>query len=466
MKSARLEARRGLSRALLSCAALIALACAMPASAKTGAILPTQPSAQQIAMYEQGGEGERVKLLIFLAKSGNGAQAQFLLQRYPLQGPFAENRTLFIRGLIEKSHRNYTGAAKLFRTALANDPKLTMVRAELAETLVTLGEDDSAKHHLELLASEAPSAETARGVRAFIDQVDQRRPYKASGYISIAPSTNINNGSRHETVYSPFFGADVEIGKPNQKSSGLGTAVGGNVAYTKRLGNDFSFVAAGNAEGRIYTDKDYNTYSLSQSVELRHLLENGYLGLGAVASQTLKNDALGVSYYSYGPRISLNYNLTQKDQFTASVVREWRDYVDSHGSDGYALLTDAAWTHAFDSSFNATLSGGFDRVKTNTPTTAYKAWSGGLSLYKELPQGITLNLSGEIRRSDFDGFSLLVGKTRQDTRLTGSIGLTKRDLNIMGFAPSVEYTYIDNLSNVSLFDYDAHAIDVRLTKDF
>jgi outer membrane protein len=44
--------------------------------------------------------------------------------------------------------------------------------------------------------------------------------------------------------------------------------------------------------------------------------------------------------------------------------------------------------------------------------------------------------------------------------------LTKRDLNIFGFAPSLEYTYTDNISNISLFDYDSHAIDFRLTKDF
>jgi outer membrane protein len=44
--------------------------------------------------------------------------------------------------------------------------------------------------------------------------------------------------------------------------------------------------------------------------------------------------------------------------------------------------------------------------------------------------------------------------------------LTKRDWNIIGFAPSISYNYTNNLSNINLYDYDNHAVDFRLTKDF
>jgi len=38
--------------------------------------------------------------------------------------------------------------------------------------------------------------------------------------------------------------------------------------------------------------------------------------------------------------------------------------------------------------------------------------------------------------------------------------------NWAGFAPSLNYTYLRNFSNISLYDYDSHALDFRLTKDF
>lgn len=425
-----------------------------------------QPTEKQVAEYTQSPEPQRVRLLILLSKTGQHELASQLLADYPLQDQFAHNRTLYIEGLILKARKDYTGASTKFRAALADDPKLTLVRSELAQTLVILEQDDSAMHHLKLLAADAPNEESAAGVRAFIDQVDERRPYKINGYVSLAPSTNVNNGSNHQSVYSPFWQSNVSIDQSSQKTSGFGAAAGTNVAYSKRLGNDFSFVAGANGEARIYTDHDFNAYALSQSAELRFMLERGYLGIGGVASQSLKNDEIGLSYVAYGPRLSARYNVTTKDSVSASLVHEWRNYIDSNSNDGTAILLNGAWSHAIDSSFNITVFGGFDRVDVETAQFSFDTYSGGLNIYKELPMGITTSLSGEVRQSDFEGYYGLAGDYRDDTRLIGSATLTKRDLNIMGFAPSLGYTYVNNASNIANYDYDSHAVDFRLTKDF
>ncbi len=183
--------------------------------------------------------------LIHLAKTGQPELAAELLARYPLSGKHALNRTLYIEGLILKAGRDLTGAAAKFRSALADNPRLTLVRAELAQTLVELEQDDSAKHHLERLAAEAPTEQDAAGIRAFVDKIDERRPYRINAYVALAPSSNVNNGSSHSTVYSPLFGSNLTIGDDSRKVSGIGVAAGVNFAFSKRLGNDFSFVAAG-----------------------------------------------------------------------------------------------------------------------------------------------------------------------------------------------------------------------------
>ena len=168
-----------------------------------------------------------------------------------------------------KSQGNLTGAAEKFRAALAQDPSLTLVRSELAQTLVELQEDDSAKHHLQLLAADAPNEQTASGIRSFIDQVDARKPYKFSGFVSLAPSTNLNSGSKRDTIYAPGVGQTFDINSSSKATSGFGVAGGVNGGYTKRLGNDFSFVAGAGANVRLYDDKDFNSYSLSQTAEIR-----------------------------------------------------------------------------------------------------------------------------------------------------------------------------------------------------
>ncbi len=444
------------------CAALCALTmffCEVP-------LAVAAPSGQQIAAYESAPEMERVRLLLHLAKSGQEADAAFMLQKFPLTGPYARNRTLFVEGLILKANGDLTGAAAKFRAALADDPGLTLVRSELAQVLVTLEEDDSAKHQLELLAADAPDDAAASGVRSFIDQVDSRKPYKTSGYVSFAPSTNLNNGSKHTTVYSPVFGSNGVIDKANQATSGLGVAGGVSGGYTKRLGNDFSFVAAGSADVRLYDDSDFNSYGLSQSVEMRRLIKQGYVGLGAVASEAHEDDKLGVSYVSYGPRISASLQFTGKDRLSTSAVYEWRDNLKSGGVDSTAFMLDGSLTHGFNSSLTVTLFGGWDNIASDSSLASYRTISSGLSIYKELSHGISATVTGQYADTNFEGYNVVAAAFRRDTKLTGSISLTKRDLNLFGFAPSLYYSYSENLSNINLYDYSSHAVDFRLTKDF
>ena len=115
---------------------------------------------------------------------------------------------------------------------------------------------------------------------------------------------------------------------------------------------------------------------------------------------------------------------------------------------------------------NVTTFGGFESVKSQDPATSYSTYFGGLNVYKEFPMGLTVNANAQARISPFDGPDSLTGLTRFDDRYVGSLTLTKRDLNFVGFAPSLNYTYTLNKSNVAFFDYDSHAINFNLTKDF
>ena len=424
------------------------------------------PSPQQISEYEASPESTRVKLLIKLAKSGQHDLADALLKRYPLAGQFSKNRQLFIEGLILKGRGNLTGAAKKYRAALADDPSLTLVRAELAQTLFALEEDDSAKHHLNLLMAEAPNENEAQGIRSFIDTIDARRPFTFNTYVSVAPSTNVNNGSSVHRIYFPN-GTYIDPGE--QKESGIGFSTGLNAGYAHRLGNDFSVVLGGGASATIYTESDYDVYGASQSAELRYLLSGGFLGAGVVASENYSYDIYQQDhefYYSYGPRVSFQKAISPKNRVNFSTVYEWRNYKINPRSDGTALMIDGAWSHAFDSSLNASVNGGYDRVISGNDYASYKAYSAGISLYKELPFGITTNLHGEVRFADFDGLMPIYDTVRDDMRLTGTVGLTKRDFNLWGYAPAVEYTYVYNDSNIANYQFDSHSVDFRLSKDF
>ncbi len=454
------SARSKLLKTGLAVLAVTALLQANTAHAATVTFSP-----EQIATYEATPEAGRVRLLIMLAKSGQADQVEQLLKRYPLQGPLAGNRTLFIQGLIFAARGDLPAAATKYRRALANDPHLTLVRSELAQTLAAMDENEAARHHLELLKADAPDTAEAQGIQSFIDRIDAKRPYTVSGYVSLAPSTNFNAGSSHSTVYSPILGWG-DIPQSAQQASGIGISSGLSLGFNKRLSDDYQLVTAGNVDARAYAESSYDQVSFSESAELRRIIAGGYLGAGMVSSQLVAPSALMLSYYSYGPRLSFAKDIGQRNHLQASTVYEYRDYGPSNSQNGWASTSTATLSHAFDATFSLNATLGYDHVAQHYDFTSYHTYSFGFGAYKELSHGVTVQLDAMAKFSDFEGINPVSLDTRLDRRYIGSVTLTKRDWYMMGFAPSINYTYTRNVSNIALYDYDSHAVDFRLTHDF
>lgn len=424
----------------------------------------------QIATFQSLPEDGRVHILIMLAKTGRADQADFLLHQFPLHGPLAANRTIFIEGLICAARHDLPGAAAKYRQALASDPHLTLVRSELAQTLVAMDENESAKHHLELLKADAPDIADAQGIQSFIDRIDAKRPYTVAGYVSLAPSTNVNGGSSHSTVYSPVLGWG-DIPETSQKTSGIGASAGLSLGFSKRLNDDFQMVTAANVDGRVYADSDYDLLAFSESAELRRIFLGGYVSAGVVSSQlvapsTDPSTLLKLSYHSFGPRLALSKDLGQRNHLQASTVYEYRDYGTGSSLNGWASTNIATLSHAIDATFSVNATAGYDHINQGFDFTSYHTYSFGLGAYKELSHGLTVQVDAMAKFSDFEGINPVALLAREDHRYIGSITLTKRDWNLMGFAPSLNYTYTRNASNIALYDYDSHSVDFRLTKDF
>ncbi|MBG1233014.1 surface lipoprotein assembly modifier [Aestuariivirga litoralis] len=442
------------------------IASATPANASP----QIQPN--DIAVFQAANEDQRTHILIKLVQAGFLDAAEEMLHRFPLQGPKAQNRTLFIEGAIYEKRGQLPAAAAKFRAVLASDPQATLVRAELAMVLARMNETGSAKHHLQLLEGEMDDPNQRAGIRSFIDRIDASHPLTFSGFVSLSPSTNINQGSSHDTVYSPGFGgtngvdSTGSISKASQKQSGIGISAGGNVGYAKMLSPHFQAVLAASASTTYYPQLRTATLGLSQSAEIRRVGPNGFVGFGAIASEGIDPEGVNLTYNSYGPRVSFLRRFSPRDQLSGSATYEWRTYQNNPTSNGTALTVSAVLTHALDASANVAMIGGYENVSQQLDFNSYQDLTVGAGFYKEMQHGITLQGQGTARFAIFDAENPFTLSTRQDTLLTGALTLTKRDWNWFGFAPALNYTYQRNFSNISLYDFDSHALDFRLTKDF
>ena len=147
---------------------------------------------------------------------------------------------------------------------LATHPDLARVRLELAHTLFLIKEDDSARHHFELLLGAAGSSPgLEQTARAYINAIDGRKRWSFSTFLSIAPSTNLNQGSSNPTVM--LNGLPFTLSEDDVKKTGVGLVGGAQAGYRQPLNDRLDLIASVGAQGKLYREGDFNDALLTAS---------------------------------------------------------------------------------------------------------------------------------------------------------------------------------------------------------
>ena len=407
-------------------------------------------------------EGQRVRILVQMIHAGRATLADRLLNTYPFKGKHARNRTLFIEGMILKVNGDQKAAIANFRSALADDPNLSLVRMELAHSLYSTKQDDGAKHHLTLLRDSAPSVDTSKQFDRFIDAVDARNPWSLDAYFSLAPSTNFNNGSSEEIIF--IDGLPFRLSANSVEKSGIGFRGGVNGSYTLRAGKDLDFIAGA---GLNFTEYDGNVFDdqiVSQSLSVQQRSERGTFTAGIHAYQRWS----GTDEFSWsiGPQISMRMRLAPKLGLFSKLRHSIIDYKQTDYRSGHKLSADHRLSYSFSDGTIGYLIAGGERSISELDYNDYWAASGGVGIYHEAPYGITIYAEAEVRRQVHDGRYPVINEARKDTRVEIDVSLAKRDFEVFGLTPRVHYSYIKNMSNSLFDDYETHGANLTLTRQF
>lgn len=446
--------------ALLCC---LALACVFlePAGAGTAAGQTTSAAAKGDIRFDQLDERVRLRILIGMVRSGGHEQAARMLAGVPFHGPYARNRTLFLHGLIAEARGDLKGAIHQFRTALAGDPNLTMVRMELARVLYLDNDDDGARHQFELLIGAAPTPELVRTFEGFLDAIDERRPWDFDFWVSLAPSTNFNNGTARKVVW--IDGLPFLVDGNTRQKSGIGLRGGTNGSYQFRLGEDLSLVTAAGINDTDYEGDAFDDLLLSQTVELRRKSGWTELWLGGIAQERWSGDAF---LWSLGPQITIKQRFGPRTGGYLRLRQSFNLYDDADYRNGTTSGGDGRVSWSLSPATVLYALAGAERGTATLPHLDYWSAMGGLAAYHEFGYGLTLYTEGRLRRTVYDGDYPFMDEPRDDLRLDIRATLTKRDFAIWGLAPQVEYTYSTARSNTPFDSFEAHAASVTLTKQF
>jgi outer membrane protein len=375
----------------------------------------------------------------------------------------------FYTAMVAKAQGRPREAIPIFRELLAADPHFARVRLELARTLFEVQDDEAAKHHFELvLGGSAAQPDLSNTVKEYLSALSSRRRWEFSSYVSIAPSTNLNQGSSNKVI--ELNGLPFVLSDNNQKKSGIGVVTGFQGGYNLPLTGSLDLVTTAGLHVKRYSQKDFNDTLTSASVGPRWRFDAGHIGVYGTAEKRWMADAdLSTAF---GGLLAASYRLGVQDVVHGDIGCSQKRYStmwfanDLSYQDGHTCTLSARFEHSLDVTSYLRFLGGAADERAVAAHLSNRSWNAGAGVHRELPWGVSLYVQGLYTKRDYDGIFPGALEARRDQRLDLSANLTKRDLEVFGLAPMVQYTYTKNDSNVGFYQYDAHGVSVTLTKRF
>ncbi len=385
------------------------------------------------------------------------------------QAPSVGMETHFLTGYVAIETGDTDTAIKEFRASLAIDPKQTRVRLELARALMMKGKDGGAAYHYRLAAQDsALSSEIRATIQGQRGILRDRRPWHVSTEFGFAPDTNINSGTSAESV-DLVIGTQtipLTLDEEARARSGVGQTASLSAGYRFRIGDRGAFLIDGDAQGVNYkgTANDDYTVQLAAGPEFR-----------PTEATSISVQGLGLQRWYGGERAATQFGARLAVQHTIGDDSRVGLTIDArHTASGFQQAY-SGWNFAAYATYerviarsliaSASLFARSDRLNE----AAYSSNEFGLSLGLggELPLGINAGITGTASRASYGAPLAAFSDTpRADWRLSGRVYAGIRALRVMGFSPSVSYTYTLNASSLALYESKRSRFAFNLARYF
>jgi outer membrane protein len=375
----------------------------------------------------------------------------------------------FLVGYTQIETGEIARAIKTFRAILAHNPEQTRVRMELGRALMMQGNALGADHHFRLAQQDSGLPEDiAVSIRATRGVLRQARTSSYNVNFGFAPDSNITGGTNAETVNVAVgpLSIPLTLDSNARQKSGTGQFAAFSGSARAGLSGETRLLIDGDTQFINYRGKEQDDLTLQLAVGPEFSVsEDTTLHFQALGSQRIyggKNASRG-----FGVRAGLQTELGEGQRLGVSLDarRSVSGFSDAYS--GWQLGGFATYERVIGRKLIASASL-FGRREALT-AAAYSDFEvgGNLGLGGELPMGINASISGGASRAWYDApLTLFSSEPRKDWRLNGNIQLGLRSLRVLGFSPSVAYSYSASLSSLTLYDSKRSRVRFALARYF
>ena len=385
------------------------------------------------------------------------------------QAPSVGMQVHFLAGYVAVESGDLDTAIREFRASLAIDPKQTRVRLELARAMMMRGKDGGAAYHFRLAAQDsALSPEIRATIQSQRGILRDRRPWHISTEFGFAPDSNITNGTSAETVDLVVGNQTIPLtlDEEARARSGLGQTGSLSAGYRFRTSERLAFLVDGDAQGVNYkgTANDDYTVQLAAGPEFRPS-EATSISLQGIGLQRWYGGERAVT--QLGARFAVQHTVGEDQRVGVTLDARHSASGFQQAYSGWNLSLYATYERVIARSLiaSASLFARADRLNED----AYSSNEFGLTLGLggELAHGINAGVTGTASRATYGApLQAFSNDPRADLRLSGRVYAGLRSLRVIGFSPSVSYTYTLNASSLSLYESKRSRFAFNLARYF
>lgn len=355
----------------------------------------------------------------------------------------------------------------ILERVVASDPGYSGARMELARAHFESGDNERARVHFEQLQQESPPPTASDAISAYLAAIDQRAAsYQTrwTPYVDLAGGYDSNaNASTNE---QNFLGFSLSNRNVEQSSSFLAAAIGGQLS--KPIKPDLALVAEVEVGHRYNADASY----------IDNTVGRGFIGLNHEFGANVFKAAVGGywsaldgDYNESGVSLDLEWSRTLTESWLLTgVVRggavRFDDMIDVMDVNRILLAIRALrrTAGAKQGVFSVSLIGGEDFERENSSPYGNTKWGARVGGAWSPTGRSRISIDVGALTSDYNGD--FFGMPREDTQISAVLGLSWQSQPGRGWILNPFIRYVQNDSDIDLYEYDRYEIALGVRREF